>query len=211
MDIATFVFSDWSENTYLLYDETKACCIVDPGCNSDRERALLVDFIESKGLKPEKLVNTHCHIDHVLGNRFISDKYNLPLVSHKGEQIVLDNMINVSRIYNVNYDVSPDITEYLAEGDLLKFGNTALEVLFTPGHSPASISFFHRESQQLISGDVLFQSSIGRTDLPGGDYDTLINVIKTKFLVLDDAVKVYSGHGPMTTIGAERRMNPFLV
>jgi len=211
MNVATFVCSDWSENTYLLYDDTKACCIVDPGANSARERKVLVDYIETHQLTPVKLVNTHCHIDHVLGNKFISEKYNLPLVSHKGEQIVLDNMEAVAQMYGVQYEKSPDISEFLDEGDYLSFGNTKLEVYYTPGHSPASISFFHRESKQLIAGDVLFKGSIGRTDLPGGDFDTLIASIKTKLFPLGDDVVVYNGHGPSTTIGEERRTNPFLV
>jgi len=210
MHLASFTMNDFSENTYILYDETKTCVIIDPGCNTATEQKTLVDFIESNGLNPTKLVNTHCHIDHVLGNAFISEKYNLPLISHKGEQVVLNNMAGVAKMYNIPYDPSPDITEFLDEGDKLSFGETSLEVYFTPGHSPASISFFHRASKQLIAGDVLFQRSIGRTDLPGGDFDTLINSIKTKLFPLGDDVKVYSGHGPSTTIGEEKILNPFL-
>lgn len=210
MNVVSFTMNDFAENTYILYDDTNECVIIDPGCNNDEERQLLVDFIESKNLKPVKLVNTHCHIDHVLGNGFIHSKYNLPLISHRGEQVVLDGMVNVARIYNINYSPSPDISIYLDEGDKLIFGKTELEVFYTPGHSPASISLFHRPTQQLIAGDVLFQRSIGRTDLPGGDYDTLISNIKTKLLPLGDDVKVYSGHGPTTTIGEERLLNPFL-
>jgi len=211
MELAVFVFSDWSENTYILYDSTGECCIVDPGCSTAQEKTRLTEFITAKGLKPVKLVNTHCHIDHVLGNRHVSDTYDLPLVSHKGEQVVLGSMSDVARIYNMPYTPSPDITEFLDEGDILEFGETKLEVLFTPGHSPASISFFHRPSMQLIGGDVLFDGSIGRTDLPGADHATLIASIKNKLFPLGDGVKVYSGHGPATTIGKERRTNPFLV
>ena len=210
MHVATFTFNDFQENTFVLYDDTKNCCIVDPGCNNESERTLLIGFIESNNITPIKLVNTHCHIDHVLGNKFISEKYNLPLISHRGEQIVLDNMDAVSRTYGIPYEMSPDITEFLEEGDVLEFGNTKLEVLFTPGHSPASISFFHRESKQLLAGDVLFKGSIGRTDLPGGSMETLIDSIKTRFMTLDDDVIVYPGHMGSTTIGAERKSNPFL-
>jgi len=211
MEIASFTFNSFAENTYLLYDQTKECCIVDPGCNDEGERSQLVAYIESKNLKPVRLVNTHCHIDHVLGNKYIAEKYDLPLISHKGEQVVLDNMENVARMYGIDYSPSPDISEYLDEGDILSFGETKLEVLFTPGHSPASISFFHRDSQQLIAGDVLFLGSIGRTDLPGGNHDTLIASIKNKLLPLGDDVNVYCGHGPSTNIGVERMSNPFLV
>lgn len=211
MNVAGFVFSSWSENTYVLYDESKSCCIVDPGCNSDDERQQLVDFIESNQLTPVKLVNTHCHIDHVLGNKFVSEKYDLPLIAHKGEKVVLDNMVSIAQMYGTPYEKSPDISEFIDEGEYLSFGNTKLEVYFTPGHSPASVSFFHRETKQLIAGDVLFKGSIGRTDLPGGNFDTLIASIKDKLYPLGDEVVVYSGHGPSTTIGDERRTNPFLV
>jgi len=210
MKIASFIFSSWAENTYVLYDESAEACIIDPGCNSLSEQQQLAAFIASKELKPTILVNTHCHIDHILGNKYVSETYNLPLTAHRGEQIVLDNMVDVARMYGTPYEKSPDITNYLDEGDELKFGNSALEVLFTPGHSPASISFFHRATSQLIGGDVLFKGSIGRTDLPGGDYDTLIGSIRNKILPLGDDVTVYSGHGPTTTVGEERKSNPFL-
>lgn len=211
MKIAMFTFSGWAENTYVLYDDSNECCILDPGCNSDEERAILVGFIDENKLTPVKLVNTHCHIDHVLGNKFISEKYNLPLVAHKGEQQLLENMVQVANMYGVQYEPGPDITEFLDEGDKLVFGNSSLEVYFTPGHSPASISFFHRESKQLIAGDVLFKGSIGRTDLPGGNMETLLTNIREKLFPLGDDVIVYSGHGPQTTIGVEKRTNPFLV
>ena len=210
MNIASFTFNAFSENTYILSDDTKQCCIVDPGCNSPDEQSQLSNYIESNNLIPVKLVNTHCHIDHVLGNKYVADKYKLKLISHRGEQIVLDNMENVARMYGIAYTKSPNISEFLDEGDVLEFGDSKLKVLFTPGHSPASISFFHQASMQLIAGDVLFQGSIGRTDLPGGDHATLIESIKQKLLPLGDNVVVYSGHGPSTTIGAEKQHNPFL-
>jgi len=210
MEVAQFVFSPWSENTYVLYDDSLECIIIDPGCSNVEEEKQLIQFIESKNLKPVKLVNTHCHIDHVLGNRFIADKYQLKLIAHQGEKVVLDNMETIAQMYGMAYTKSPDIEIFIEEGDLLSFGNTKLEVYFTPGHSPASLSFFHRESKQLIAGDVLFQGSIGRTDLPGGDFATLISSIRKKIFPLGDEVVVYSGHGPNTTIGVERRSNPFL-
>lgn len=210
MQVAHFTFNEFSENTYILYDNTLECIIIDPGCNSKDEENQLSTFISSQSLKPVKLVNTHCHIDHVLGNKYVAEKYSLELLAHKGEQIVLDNMENIARMYGINYNLSPNIKSYIEEGEYLVFGETKLEVYFTPGHSPASVSFFHRESNQLIAGDVLFQNSIGRTDLPGGDYNTLIKSIKEKLFPLGDEVVVYSGHGSSTTIGHEKRMNPFL-
>jgi glyoxylase-like metal-dependent hydrolase (beta-lactamase superfamily II) len=145
-----------------------------------------------------------------LGNKFVSDRYGLSLTSHAGEQVVLDAQPTVSQMYGISYLRSPDIKTFLAQDDILTFGNTSLKVLFTPGHSPASISLYNHESLQLIAGDVLFDGSIGRTDLPGGDFKTLIDSITTQLLKLDDKVVVYSGHGEITTIGKERRSNPFL-
>jgi len=210
MEVAVFTFNGFAENTYVLYDSTKSCIVVDPGCNSKEEEDLLVDFIETNGLKPVKLVNTHCHIDHILGNHFVAEKYGLELIAHRGEIPVLAAGKMTSDMYAIKYITSPEITSFLEEGDKLSFGDTHMEVLFTPGHSPASISFFHAETKQLIAGDVLFDGSIGRTDLPGGDYDTLIANIKNKFFPLGDDVVVYPGHGPHTTIGKEKKLNPFL-
>lgn len=211
MDIATFIFSDWAENTYILYDGTGEACIVDPGCNTPEEREQLTSYVTEAGLKPVHLLNTHCHIDHVLGNKYIAETYGLSLLSHRGEQMVLDNMVQLAAMYGVPYDPSPPISQFVEEGDVVRFGDTTLQVLFTPGHSPASISFYHEGSQQLIGGDVLFQGSIGRTDLPGGNLQTLLSSIKDKLYPLGDEVRVYSGHGPVTSIGIERKTNPFLV
>lgn len=211
MNIAIFTLNAFSENTYILYDDTKDCVIVDPGCSNPAEEQELVSFIETNGLTPVRLLNTHCHIDHVLGNKFISDKYGLKLEAHKIEEVVLAAAPMSSQIYSIPYTTSPEIEVFLDETQQVTFGNTTLDILFTPGHSPGSISFFHKESKQLIAGDVLFQGSIGRTDLPGGDYDTLITSIKTQYFPLGDEVRAYPGHGPSTTIGEERVSNPFLV
>ncbi len=210
MDIAIFTFNAFSENTYVLYDDTKECVIFDPGCNSEEERTTLSGFISSNSLTPVKLVNTHCHIDHILGNKFVSEKYNLPLISHEGEKIVLAMGLQVSSMYQIPYDPSPEITETLKEGDELRFGNTTMNVLFTPGHSPASISFYCAEAKIIIAGDVLFKDSIGRTDLPGGDFDTLARSIREKLYTLPDETIVYCGHGPATNIGDEKKGNPFV-
>jgi glyoxylase-like metal-dependent hydrolase (beta-lactamase superfamily II) len=210
MKIASFTFNDFSENTYILYDDSLECLIIDPGCNNEEERKSLVSYIDSNNLVPSKLVNTHCHIDHVLGNSFVSDKYNLPLIAHQGEEVVLQSCDVVANMYGIPYSGSPAISEYLKEGDQLAFGTTVMDVLFTPGHSPASISFYNKDSGVLIAGDVLFQGSIGRTDLPGGDFNTLINSIKQKFFILPEDTTVYPGHGPKTTIGYEKQFNPFL-
>lgn len=210
MKVAQFTFNAFQENTYVLYDNSLECVIVDPGCNNDEERKTLVKFIEDNSLKPTKLINTHCHIDHVLGNKFIAEKYGLTLEAHEGEVQVLDTCETVSKMYGIPYDGSPAIGSYIKEDIDYPFGESILKTIFTPGHSPASLSFYCEASKVLIAGDALFQGSIGRTDLPGGDYDTLIKNIKEKLLVLPADVIVYSGHGPSTTIGVEKQTNPFL-
>lgn len=210
MNVKAFTFSPFAENTYVLYDDTGECAIVDPGCYGPAEEKQLTDFIETKKLTPVRLINTHCHIDHIFGIPFVSKKYGLSLEIHQGEVVVLKFADQMGVMYGTPVDKMPEPGRFLNEGDVVKFGNTELEIFFTPGHSPASICFYHRKSQQLISGDVLFKDSIGRTDLPGGDYETLMHSIFSRLLVLDDDVKVYAGHMESTTIGDERRRNPFI-
>lgn len=205
-----FVFNDFQENTYILYDDTLECVIIDPGCYDPAERDELVDFISRHGLRPVRLINTHCHIDHVFGNKFVSENYGLSLEIHAGEQFVLDYTPKVAEMYGLHYEPSPRPGRYLTDGEVIHFGATALEAIYTPGHSPASLSFYCQKSQFVIAGDVLFYGSIGRTDLPGGDYQTLIDSIEQRLLPLGDEVKVYSGHGRETSIGHEKRHNPFL-
>lgn len=200
----------FAENGYILFDESKECIIIDPGCNNDRERAMFSSFIEENGLKPVRLINTHCHLDHICGNRFIAEKYGLKLESHKGEQIVLDAAAQHGLMFGFTFQQSPDIEVFLDEGDEVKFGNSTLKVLFTPGHSPASISLYSEADGFVVVGDVLFQQSIGRYDLPGGDFDTLINSIQQKLMTLPDRTLVYPGHGSSTKIGVEKVSNPFL-
>ncbi len=211
MNLAIFTFNPFQENTYVLYDETGECVIIDPGCFENSEKLELDNFITSNELQPVRLINTHCHIDHVFGNKFVSDRYDLQLEIHKGELPVLKAVPQVSEFYGIPFpEPSPMPGSYLEEGDVVTFGNTKLETYFTPGHSPASISFLCKEDKILIAGDVLFRESIGRTDLPGGDHATLISSIKNNLFPLGDDVKVYPGHGPETTIGWEKRNNPFL-
>ncbi len=210
--VAEFSFNPFQENTYVIYEEKGECIIVDPGCYTQSEREQLTDFIEHAELTPVRLINTHCHLDHVFGNKFVMDKYGLGLEIHEGELPVLEAVPRVSEMYGIpNVVPSPSPTGFLKENDLISFGkSTVLKVLFTPGHSPASISFYNEKDRYVIAGDVLFQGSIGRTDLPGGDFNTLIQSIKTQILPLGDEVRVYSGHGPSTTVGDEKKMNSFL-
>ncbi len=208
--IQTFTFGPFQENTYLLFDESKECIIIDPGCYDEDERTELANFIESEKLIPVKLINTHCHVDHVFGNNFVAKKYNLLLEMNKLDLPVLDSFMMVAKMYNLHAEPSPPPSVFLNEGDVVKFGNSVLEIVFTPGHSPGSITFYNRGQKFMISGDVLFYGSIGRTDLPGGNHKTLIDSIKTKLLTMDDDYIVHSGHGQPTSIGFERKHNPFL-
>jgi hydroxyacylglutathione hydrolase len=208
--IKSFVFNSFEENTYVLSDETGECVIIDPGCHLASEEKELSDYIDKQGLTPVLLLNTHCHIDHILGNQYVSSKYGVNLYFHKAEQPVLDASSAVSMMYGIQLDPSPQPAGYLEEGEAVRFGTSVLKVIFTPGHSPGSISFFNEKQQFLISGDVLFKTSIGRTDLPGGNYETLIRSIMIGLMPLGDAVKVYSGHGESTTLGYEKQFNPFL-
>lgn len=210
IQIASFTFNPFEENTYVLYDETKECVIIDPGCWNAREQNELVSFIESKELKPVHLLNTHCHIDHVLGNAFVERKYRLLPQIHKGDLFLLNALLRTAQMYQVNAEESPQPEVFLNEGDQVKFGNSTLDILFTPGHSPGSITFYSKEDKFAIVGDVLFNLSIGRTDLPGGDMDVLMHSIFKKLVPLGDDVKVYAGHMDSTTIGFERKHNPFL-
>jgi hydroxyacylglutathione hydrolase len=211
LSIKSFEFSPIQENTYVLYNEFNDCLFIDPGCYFDEERNELALFVEKNALKPKMLLNTHCHLDHVFGNKFISEKFDLTLQLHEGEVPVLQFAPTSGLMYNLPFDNYTGSFEFLQEGDVLKLGTDELLVLFTPGHSPASISFYCAAQGFLISGDVLFRQSIGRTDLPGGNYETLITSIKEKLLVLPDETVVYSGHGAPTTIGYEKRNNPYLI
>ncbi len=208
--VKSFEFSPIQENTYVLYNEFNNAIIIDPGCYFDDEKETLAGFIDKMGLTPKMLLNTHCHLDHVFGNKFVADKYGLTLRIHEGEKMVLEFAPASGLMYNLPFDNYTGEIDFIKEGETISLDDDNFEVLLTPGHSPASLSFYNKKDGFVISGDVLFKQSIGRTDLPGGDYDTLIESIRTHLLVLPEDTKVYSGHGPVTSIGAEKRNNPFL-
>lgn len=206
-----FTFSPFQENTYLLYNEAKECLIIDPGCYTPEERETLEAFITTHELQPKRLLNTHAHLDHVFGNAFVYEKYGLLPEMHRGELPILEAVPLIARQYGIpQVKASPLPKNYLEEGMQIVLGEDVLDILFVPGHSPASIAFYNAKEGYVIGGDVLFQQSVGRTDLPGGDMQTLLHSIRTKFFTLPDATVVHAGHGPATTIGAERRDNPFL-
>lgn len=209
--IQAFEFNPFAENTYVVWDNSGDCAIFDPGCFYAQERADLQAFMQKHSLRPVRLINTHCHLDHVFGNGFVARQWSLPLETHRGELPVLERYLDVAQMYGVpGADPSPMPSRFLEEGDLIEFGETRLRVLLTPGHSPASLSFYCEKEGFVVAGDVLFLESIGRTDLPGGDFDTLINSIRTRLFTLPGETIVYPGHGPATTIRHEMEYNPFL-
>lgn len=210
LSLKSFTFNPVQENTYVLYNENKECCIIDPGCYFSEEQQQLKAEIEKSGLKPVLLLNTHCHLDHIFGNKFVHETWGLELHIHEKEKPVLDRGPESGLRWQLPFENYQGPLNYIKEGTNIKLGNEELEVLFTPGHSPGSVSFYYEAGGFVIGGDVLFNGSIGRTDLPGGDYDTLINSIQTKLFTLPDDTKVYSGHGTMTTVGLEKMNNPFV-
>jgi glyoxylase-like metal-dependent hydrolase (beta-lactamase superfamily II) len=210
IQVKSFVCNPYQENTYLLFDETLQCVIIDPGMYNGKEQNAVLDFIKSENLKPVLLLNTHCHIDHVLGNKFTSDTFNLLPQFHKGELPVLAAVPSYAPQMGMQYEVSPLPEKFLEETGTVSFGNSVLELIFAPGHSPAHLCFYSKADSFLIGGDVLFYNSIGRTDLPGGDHNTLIKNIKEKILTLPIDVTVYPGHGPKTAIGFEKLNNYYL-
>jgi len=206
-----FEFNPFAENTCIVFDDSGECVIFDPGCYDQEEREQLQQFIEKNGLRPVRLINTHCHLDHVFGNAFVAKTWNLELEIHAGELPVLERFPQVCQMYGVPFaEMSPMPGRFIGAGDLVEFGQTQLKVLFTPGHSPASLSFYCKEEGFVVAGDVLFYESIGRTDLPGGNTELLLQSIRSQLFTLPDETLVYPGHGPATTIRHEKEYNPFL-
>jgi len=210
ISIQKFTFNPVRENTYVLFDETGECVIIDPGMYDGEEQNILVKFIKEKQLKPVLLLNTHCHYDHVFGNKFVYDNWGLKPQFHKGELFVLQAIPGYLPQMGLSYELSPEPETYLSETGTVSFGNSILELIFAPGHSPAHLCFYSRADNFLIGGDVLFYTSIGRTDLPGGNYGQLIRSIKNNLFILPDDCEVHPGHGQSTTIGFEKLHNPFL-
>lgn len=207
--IQTFEFNPFQENTYVLYDETNEAVVVDAGCYEREEEKELSDFITHKNLTVKAVINTHSHIDHILGSYYVKDKYKVPLLIHKLDEQTLRSGKVVSQMYGIPRFSEVAADGYLTEDEFFKFGNQSFEVLFLPGHAPGHVGFYHAQQKVLMGGDVLFLRSIGRTDLPGGNYDTLIESIHKKIFTLPDDVVVYPGHGPTTTVGEEKVENPF--
>ncbi len=213
MKVAIFTFSLFGINTYVVYDPaTLECVIVDPGMMGREEENAMDGFITKNHLKVTGVINTHMHIDHVVGNHFASTHFNVPVKAHEADEQLGKMVQSQAEMFGIKEKFhATDVTQHLKEGDIVKVGEGELRVIHVPGHSQGSIALYDEKDGFLIAGDILFQRSVGRTDLPGGSHDQLINGIKRKLLVLPDATVVYPGHGPSTTIGEEKKYNPFLV
>ncbi len=210
LKVKSFTFNPVQENTYVLHNEKKDCIIIDPGCYFPNEKEELKKYVEENELRPVLLLNTHCHLDHVFGNKFVHETWGLTLHIHELEKKMLEMAPASGLMWQLAFDNYDGELIYLKENETIKLGDDSLKILLTPGHSPGSICFYNAADKFVISGDVLFYCSVGRADLPGGDYDTLIKSIKTQLYILPDEVTVYSGHGPITTIGFEKENNPFV-
>lgn len=209
--IAALTFNPIQENTYVVWDETLQCVVIDAGNSTERENAALEGFIAEHGLTPVAAVNTHGHFDHTLGVEFLRKRYGIPFLLSESDRFLLDTAAVSGTIYGVRIGAMPDIDRDLATLDEVHFGNTALRVIPTPGHTPGHVALYEPQSKTLFTGDTLFRESIGRTDLPGGDYSWIMRSILDRILPLGDDVKVYPGHGEPTDIGHETLYNPFIV
>lgn len=209
-NIETLVFNPVQVNTYLVYDNSGQCMVIDPAFMNDREFSAFEKIIVQKNLDPVKLVNTHCHFDHIFGVEKFRQHYPLKWEANHNDQFLVDGAPSQAAMFGLSIQPISPADIFLNEGDVVSVGSLNFEVLHIPGHSPGSICFYEREQQMVFTGDVLFFNSIGRTDLPRGDYDTLIEGIKNKLLTLPDEVVVYPGHGPATSIGYEKANNPYL-
>ena len=209
--IKKFVFNAFQVNTYVLYDETRECIIIDPGCEEGPECHELIEFIEDNGLKLVRMLCTHTHIDHILGSNAVNDHFGIGLEVHEAGILFLEHAASTAASYGITMDKAPEATHFINEGEEITFGNSKLEVLYTPGHADGSVCFLNRDDNFVIVGDVLFNMSIGRTDFPTGNFDILQKSIFEKLFVLPENTVVYSGHGPETGIGFEKDNNPFLM
>lgn len=205
-----FTFNPFAENTYVLFDETHEAIIIDPGMYTSSEESVLKDFIAGQNLNPIAIVNTHAHIDHVMGVEWCRQQYNIPFWLHEKDVVNLDGLQMKAQIFGVGMeDVAPP-DRFIIEGENIQFGNSELDVVFTPGHSPGHVVFIDHHQRRVIGGDLLFKGSVGRTDLPHCNVDDLEHSIREKMYKLDDTYQIFPGHGPSTTIGFEKKFNAFV-
>lgn len=209
-NIFRLVFNSFGVNTYILSDNSGKCLIVDPACSGVQEENRLASVISDNNLQPVAMINTHFHIDHILGNTFVCKTYNLSPQCHAQSKLLWESASDYGLAFGFKIENLITPADFLNEGDTVHFGNSAIQVLYTPGHADGSICLVNHNEGYVITGDVLFRDSIGRTDLPTGNYDTLLESITGKLFTLPEAYKVYPGHGPETTIGYEKVNNPFI-
>ena len=212
MKIARLIFNPIQENTYIIWDDTLEAAVIDAGNMNERENEILAKFIADNGLKPKYALNTHGHFDHLLGVDFLREKYGAQLAMSSKDEFLLKGASVSAELFGVKADALPEAIDVDLEGkESIKFGNTELKIIPTPGHTPGHVAFFEPESKVLFTGDTLFRESIGRTDLPGGDYSWIMRSIIENILPLGDDVKIYPGHGETSDIGHESMYNPFVV
>lgn len=210
LTVKAFIFNPFQENTYLIINDKKECWIVDPGMYGADEEKVLFNYISEHQLLPQQIINTHAHIDHVMGIDAVKQKYNIRFGMHALESSVLSNAAGSAMLFGFKLGANPTYDFLIDEQQPLLLGDDVIEVRLAPGHSPGSIVFYYEPGKWLIGGDVLFNGSIGRTDLPGGNHEALLHSIQTQLYILPDETVVYSGHGPSTTIGKEKQSNPFV-
>ncbi|MDR2910917.1 MAG: MBL fold metallo-hydrolase [Bacteroidales bacterium] len=209
--IKKFVVNPIDENSFVISDSTGECVFIDPGFYYDKELSEISNYITINNLNPVKILSTHCHFDHIMGVEFIREKYKIPFQVHKDDTFLIERAIKQANMFGCKMNPLKPVDSFIEEGDKVSFGNTELEIIHVPGHSPGHLIFYNSDENFIIAGDVLFRGSIGRTDLPGGsgNYNDLISNIKNKMFSLPDETKVYCGHGHETTIGFEKNTNPF--
>ena len=210
LTVKSFIFNPVQENTYVLFNQKDACCVIDPGCYFAMERTALREYVEQQGLIPKLLLNTHCHLDHVFGNKFVYDTWDLPLHLHEKEEPLLEGAAEMGLKWDLPFENYRGELIRLVPGQRVSLGDDQLDIMFLPGHSPGSVGFYCAAEGFLIGGDVLFREGIGRTDLEGGDHNALLRSIREQLWPLPDETVVYPGHGEPTTIGWEKKHNPFL-
>jgi hydroxyacylglutathione hydrolase len=208
--VKKFVFNDFQVNTYLLFDSNRDCVIIDAACYSAEEKDQLTTFIKENKLKLVRNINTHCHIDHILGNGFIAEEYGIFPEYHEESVVFFLTAQEIGRSFGYDTRKFPDPEGFIQQGDTITYGENCLKVLYTPGHADGSVCFYDEKNGFVVTGDVLFRDTIGRTDLPTGNFDLLMKSIGEKLFVLPDETIVYAGHGPETTIGYEKRNNQFI-
>ena len=212
MKIARLIFNPIQENTYIIWDDTLEAAVIDAGNMGERENAILEKFIADNGLKPKYALNTHGHFDHLLGVDFLRNRYGAELAMSSKDEFLLKGASVSAELFGVRADALPEAIDVDLEGkESIKFGNTELKIIPTPGHTPGHVAFYEPASKVLFTGDTLFRESIGRTDLPGGDYSWIMRSIIENILPLGDDVKIYPGHGEMSDLGHESMYNPFVV